>query len=350
MPSRIHLIAPAGSCRTFLRQLDTRDVPDFLDLVQGGVGADFNVSVDEAQLLATENEARGGRTDDDARVRDIQSALADDEVIAIVAVRGGAWMTRLIPKIDFTVLNRRTKPVAVFGFSELTTLVNIVGAHPMGIGIYDMGPAFLPYGLKRQAGGVDENKWTGAALREAFVTFFADVARILRGEPSSRRATATLVRGKLPDDWPAVSSGGGSDEGSRGEPTIRIAGGTISVLVTLLASDHQASVLPGGCWLAIEDLNEKPERIDRYLATLTLAGCWKRIAGLIVGDFHMDDRDLTPIVLELLRHHLPPDSRLPVLQCDGFGHVYPMAPLLLHRPMSVRICGERVEFLCQWDD
>ncbi|MHC4698747.1 MAG: LD-carboxypeptidase [Planctomycetota bacterium] len=143
---RIHLIAPAGSCRPFLEAIDIPSAAALLTLVQDGIGSAYVVSGNETLIEATEDELHGGRQDDRLRARDITQALGDDDVVAVVLIRGGAWFTRVLPLIDFSVLNSRERPVAVFGFSELTTLVNIVGAHRRGIGVYDMGPAFLSYG------------------------------------------------------------------------------------------------------------------------------------------------------------------------------------------------------------
>jgi muramoyltetrapeptide carboxypeptidase LdcA involved in peptidoglycan recycling len=213
------------------------------------------------------------------------------------------------------------------GFSELTPLVNIVGAHPKGIGIYDMSPAFLAYGLKRQAkerfcGGesprIDPNEWAAQRVRAEFEAFIRDVDDMLSGQGSKRRITAHLIRGKLSTPTEAA-----------------FAGGNLVVFSAMVGSPFDRIARPNGQWLVLEEINEKPERIDRFLAHLTLAGYWESCGGILLGDFHQKDRHLTPAVVEMLKYHLPPDSLMPVLVTKDIGHIWPMAPLPLHSPVTI---------------
>jgi len=381
---RLHLIAPAGSCRRFLSQLDVSSAEELFALIQRTVGERYSVTGDALLIDADEDDDRGGRNDDVRRAADIHDALGDDNTAAIVSLRGGAWMTRILPRIDFDVLSSRSRPVAVFGFSELTTLVNIVGAHRNGRGVYDMGPAFLTYGLKRIAeqeknsggsqseceitiqnrdrreaeeaiplphgrGSVQETAFPARSQGEItiapkdilphFQAFFHDVLSMIEGRGSARSITAELVQGELNDESTAV-----------------FVGGNLCVLTTLLGSRYRSCLdasdqfaasspptLPSSRrgerglgnpsrWIVLEDYNEKPERIDRFLSHLTLAGCWDRCAGILLGDFHLKDKYLTPTVLHLLLYHLPGDRGIPILVTKQVGHVWPMSPLPLHVP------------------
>lgn len=318
----IHLIAPAGSCKPFFEAIGVQTARQLTAIVQQAVGPDYRVTGNESLIEAHEDELHGGRNDDQQRAEDLQSALADDSVICVVSLRGGAWFSRVLPLIDFSVLDRRTQPVAVFGFSELTTLVNIVGTFKQGLGIYDMGPVFLTYGLKRYAStgaGVDSAAERRpedsrlAQLRSEFDAFFRDMIAIVDGRGTERSITGQLVRGELSD---------------RNEATF--VGGNLTVLSTLIGSPWSASVNPAGRWLVLEDFNDKVERIDRFLAHLTLARYWDRCEGILLGDFHKGYEYLTPAVLELLRYHIPPTRTIPVLVSRQIGHVWPMSPLPLH--------------------
>lgn len=336
---RLHLVSPAGAARPFLDVLKLSSTAELLALVSHAVGPAYEITGNSALIEATEDEHHGGRADDAARASDITEALADDHTAAIMFVRGGAWFTRVLPHIDFTALDRRTRPVAVFGFSEATTLVNIVGAHPMGRGIYDMGPAFLTYGLRRHAvlrarfDGPDAPRpedWMRSRMRPEFVAYFEDVRRIMDGAGTQRTVRAKLVRDALPRDEPAV-----------------FVGGNLTVLSTLVGSMFDQTVRPVGRWLVLEDFNDKIERLDRFLAHLTLARYWDRCAGVLLGDFHRGYDDLTPAVLELLRYHVPADDRLPVLTTGDVGHIWPMAPLPLHTPVRFLRIGDD-EFNMEW--
>lgn len=331
MRRRIHLIAPAGSCRPFFQQTGFSDAAAWKSHVQHIVGPEYLVTGEESLLSACEDENHGGRDDDLARARDIEQSLADSQVAAVVAVRGGAWFARILSRIDFSVLDRRTTPVAVFGFSELTPLVNIAGYRERGIGLYDMGPAFLPYGLKRFATERIESNttpnttqemnpqdWAHAQLMPQLKAFFDDVVSMIEGRGSSRSLTATLHRGHLPVPCEA-----------------RFVGGNLTVLSTLVGSAYDACVRPVGKWLLLEDFNDRLERFDRFLAHLTLSGYWTGCEGILLGDFHHGGVNMTDAVLELLDRHLPPSRPLPILVTPQIGHVWPMVPLPLHTPIQI---------------
>lgn len=311
-----------------------------VELFQANIGPRYRITGDLELLGAKEDELRGGRRDDERRAADIAAALADDGVAALLSVRGGAWFTRVLPRIDFSVLHRRTTRVAVFGFSELTTLVNIVGAHPQGLGVYDMGPAFLAYGLKRHArlaGLIDPaddaaaDRWAAERFPAEFRAFLDDMVGMIEGRGTRRPIFARLIRGSLPDVVEAS-----------------FAGGNLVVWATLAASAYEPLVCPPRSWLFLEEINEKPERIDRFLSLLTLAGYWERCAGLLLGDFHMKDADLAPAVVEMLEFHLPRGGTLPVLLTAQVGHIHPMSPLPIRVPARVqRESGDR--YAISWD-
>jgi muramoyltetrapeptide carboxypeptidase len=321
---RIHLIAPAGNLRSFYQHLGVEDGAQMVALFQEYVGDAFQLTADLNILDADEDELRGGRFDDEARARDITTALADDGVVAIIAVRGGAWFTRILPKIDFSVLDRRTNPITVFGFSELTPLINIVAQYPMARGFHDMGPAFLVYGLKRHAAQVLElsdttdptpQQWMQQNLHEQIAVYLRDVLQLLNGAPAPP-IFARLVRGQLQDGSPAI-----------------FVGGNLTVLSTMIGSKYADSIAPAleGRWLLLEDFNDKPERLDRFLAHFTLAGYWQRCSGLLLGDFHRGDTDLLPAILAMLEYHLA-SCDVTVLTTRQVGHIWPMIPLPINRP------------------
>ena len=331
MRPRFHLIAPAGSCRTFLEQLGVGTIAGLVARVRASLGDNYDVSADEVLLLADEDEEHGGRQDDQRRAADIEGALADSSVAGIVALRGGAWFTRILPRIDFRVLDHRTMPVAVFGFSELTTLVNIVAAHRNGIGFHDLGPAFLGYGMRRFAAqrakdglyeGMSPKDWMLANLQAEFDRFFRRCISRLEGRESIA-LHARLDRGSLPEQFTAT-----------------FVGGNLTVLSTLVGSRFEQAIAPEGRWLMIEDYNDKPERFDRFLSHFTLAGYWERCAGVLLGDFHHQMRDLRTTMLEMLEYHLPKQSPLPILATREVGHVWPMTPLPLHQAAAVTRTGE----------
>lgn len=326
---RIHLIAPAGPCKSFYRLIGAASGDELVAIIQEAVGGEYKVTARTELFDAAEDELRGGRTDDAERASDIQEALADSSVAAIITLRGGAWFTRVLPRIDFSVMNRRTSPVAFFGFSELTPLANIIGAHANGLGFYDMGPVFLGYGLRHFAETnphiLEQSKmtaleWMRSQLDRHFREFFVRCVQSIERQRTIE-IKAKLLTGKPPEMTHAT-----------------FVGGNLTVLSTMVGSRYESSIIPDGKWIVLEDYNDKPERFDRLLAHFTLAGYFDRCEGVLLGDFHWQDRDLTGAIVEMLRYHIPdhPDRPdLPILSAPTVGHTWPMDTLPLHAPANV---------------
>ena len=335
----LHLTAPAGSCRNMLGNLGCASAGELIDLVQRAV-AGYRVTGDAVLINADEDEEHGGRHDDARRALDFRRALGNERVAAIVTLRGGSWLTRILPRIDFDVLRRRRSRVAIFGFSELTTVVNIAASYPKAVCWYDMGPAFVPTGLQRWArlqtcgkprGAAAVKRWARGQFPDRLAGFFADVVNMIEGRGSARLIRGELAAGKLP-----------------AETAVTIVGGCLSVLVSLLGTPYARSVFRPGRWLALEDVNEAPHRIDRLLAHLRLTGVLDRCAGLLLGDFHENEHDRIESVLASLRRILPARSPMPIVVSRNFGHTWPMSPLPIGRTVCLRRRGEQVELDVPW--
>lgn len=329
---RFHLIAPAGPARPFFAALKLSSAAAFVEYVQQIVGTQYLVTADVALLEAHEDAMHGGRTDDEARAADLQAAFTDPATAAIVAVRGGAWFARTLRRIDFSVLDRRASKLALFGFSEMTPLINIVAARRGAIGVYDMGPAFLTYGLRHfiLTRGQDQlapdqtpEQWVEARLHDDCAAYFRQVVELVEGCGEGVTLTARCVAGNPPDAFDAA-----------------FVGGNLTVLSTLVGSKFETAIDPTGRWILLEDFNDKPERFDRFLAHFTLAGYWERCEGILLGDFHNAHVDLNAAVLEMLRFHLPADRSIPILFSKQVGHTWPMTPVPFHIPGAARRQGD----------
>lgn len=335
---RIHITALASSATQEIARLTTEGVEGMMRLAQAGAGDRYRVTASPKMLLAREIDPKGGRFDDAERAREVERLLADDRVAALVTIRGGAWFTRVLERINFDVLRRRKTPLHLFGFSEMTTLIAIAGQYPTAVALYDLGPGFLYGGPKwyarRNAAALarelklpeDQHEgfaagWAWARFPQLFTDFFRDVGDILDGRGSSRVSTGCLLAGKLPRT-----------------KRITITGGNLSVVLPLVGSRYASAIDTRGKWLALEDVNEAADPMDRMMAGLKLAGLFERAEGVILGDFHDKDTDLRDASFEILRHHLPPGRNLPVVRLDTLGHIWPIAPLPIGR--EVTLCCE----------
>jgi muramoyltetrapeptide carboxypeptidase len=74
--------------------------------------------------------------------------------------------------------------------------------------------------------------------------------------------------------------------------------------------------------LYLEDVGEKPYKIDRYLAHLKQAGIFEQINGLILGDFidcGPDEGEISFNIDEILEDYFS-DVSYPVIKNFPYGH------------------------------
>lgn len=323
-PDRIHLLSAANPIGPDLARFGFSDLDHYLAFIASNLAAGLRLTFSREVLRAVENPRRGGRDDDALRIRDLQEALDDSRTLAIVASNGGAWFSRILPHIDFSALARRRTPLTVFGFSELTGLVNAVASYRGGRGVYWLCPNYLCWKVR-----------PASTARRAFGAWWRRLPEFLGRAPRLDGADGafpfnttlhgTLLSGRL-------TSG-----------PIRVVGGCISVLVALLTGPLARRIRPDGRWLAIEDVREATYRVDRHLSSLKHAGWFTKLAGVLIGDFHTDDEaDQARSVVELMQHHVPAGRDLPVVVTGSFGHVWPMAPLPINETLKLTIKARQV--------
>ena len=121
---RIHITAVGGSAVGVVAKLGVEGVKGLVALAQGRVGDRFRVTASARMIFAKEAPHEGGRSDDAARAREIETLLADDGVAALVTIRGGAWFTRILNEIDFA----RDVSVSEDQVVELGIIVNGIRA------------------------------------------------------------------------------------------------------------------------------------------------------------------------------------------------------------------------------
>jgi muramoyltetrapeptide carboxypeptidase len=181
---------------------------------------------------------------DQARARDVARAVADPEIDAIWALRGGYGTMRLLQSLDLSPL--RKQPKAFIGFSDNTALhlalarsgvVSFHGPHA--------GGAFPPF--------------SEACFRA--ILFENEAAGELPLPPS--------------DEAPVTLAGGVAE----GE----LIGGNLSLLAALcgtaIAMEARDRIV------VLEEVGEATYRIDRSITQLLLCGALDGAAGLALGRF-----------------------------------------------------------------
>jgi muramoyltetrapeptide carboxypeptidase len=332
--STLRLLGIAGPCGDLPKSLGLDSTDELVRFVEDAIDGSMRVSANAALIEADEDPSDGGRHDDDARIAELNGVFGDDEVAAVVGLRGGAWLTRILDRVDFGLLDRRRRPIAIVGFSELTPLLNIAARHENAIVWHDITPGYIlnarryvarcalaaqgdptPTGDAEDISPAEQEAIDGFPAEFKFC--FVDLARMFRGRPSERRVLAAPT-----------------DNGVAIPGEITIVGGNLTTLIALPPSPFADALRPEGRWLLIEDIRESPNRIDRMLSHLSLSGQLRRFAGILVGDFQYERSRCAHAVVQILKKHLR-DAGTPILMTGDVGHVWRCGPLPIGRQMSV---------------
>lgn len=181
---------------------------------------------------------------DKERAADLMHLFADKRVSAIIALRGGYGTQRILPLLDFQKI--RKNPKIVVGYSDLTALSLALYAKS---GLVSFAGPMVGAELARGLTGVAEE-------------FFW------------RTLTSTKPLGTFPG--PSEAFRAGSAEG-------RIMGGNLSLVAAMAGTPYFPSF--DRTLVLLEEIGERPYRVDRMLQQLALAGVWKRARGVLLGAF-----------------------------------------------------------------
>ncbi|MEI8273709.1 MAG: LD-carboxypeptidase [Paludibacter sp.] len=226
------------------------------------------------------------------RIADLQEALNDPTVKAILCSRGGYGMAQIIDKLDFTIFAK--SPKWLIGFSDITILHNVI----TNLGITSI------HGI----------------MAKQLTELPADSEQVIRMKDSlfGNFPMYSIPLHKL---------------NRAGEATGKLIGGNLSVLMALRGSQfdlpYQNNIL------FIEDIAEKPYHIDRMMQNLRFSGVLAQLSGLLVGQFSECDEDplMKQTISEIILNAVS-DYTFPV--CFNFpaGHVDYNLPLILGANVS----------------
>ncbi len=226
---------------------------------------------------------------DRERLDDLHAMFADRDVKAVWCARGGYGSARLLPDLNYELIRRN--PKILIGYSDITALLNAI-THETGMITYH-GPV----------GSSDFTPFTERYLRNAVW----EGEKWQRIEPAERTKEQYVIH-------PGTAIG-------------TIWGGNLSLLAAMVGT----GVMPHltGKLLFIEEVGEKPYRIDRMLTQLRQAWNIQSAAGIVLGTFSdceadPDDRSLT--LRETLTDRLG-ELGIPVAYGMPIGHIKDMSTL-----------------------
>jgi muramoyltetrapeptide carboxypeptidase len=191
------------------------------------------------------------------RVAAFTRAWVDPGIAAIVAARGGYGSVQMLPLLDSAVIGRQSK--AFIGYSDNTSILSWL---TLQCGIVSFHGPMIEGRFARGEAGYDRQ------------TFDRCLCRV---EPA----------GEIVHPNVSVISGG--------EASGMLLGGTLTQLVASLGTPF-AFDPPQGFILFVDEVGERPFRIDRMLTQLRLAGVLGRASAVVFGELpgcDEPDSDLT---------------------------------------------------------
>ncbi len=287
---RIALVSPASP---FTREVFERGVAEIQRL---GYEPWYDESVFERSMFTSGT--------DTVRAEAFTRAWLDPQVAALMAVRGGYGSVQLLPQLDASRMRESSK--LFIGYSDNTSLLSWLTCQ---CGITALHGPMIEGGLARGSEGYDKPsllQWLGGG------------------------GAGLELR---PDGLSVVKAG--TAEG-------RLFGGTLCLLAASLGTPFAFDPPPGSI-LFLEDVGERPYRIDRLMTQLRLSGVLARASGLVFGEMRgCDEPSGSPTARDAIEV-LTSDFTGPVLIGFPSGHTRGPAWTL---PLGVRVRIETTPHPC----
>jgi muramoyltetrapeptide carboxypeptidase len=254
----VRIVAPA-------RKISKAPVDDAIAII-----TKWGLNVQVGKNLFSDSHSYLSGTDTE-RLSDLQAAIDDPVVKAIISARGGYGSSRIIDSLDLRPLEKQ--PKWVVGFSDITAL---------------------------------HLKLFSKGLMSVHATM-----PVLFSNPESVGSVESLRRLLTEDHTSVVWEG--SEFNKRGKTSGRLIGGNLSLIIDALGTLAEPDMT--GCILVIEEIDEYAYRLDRMMNHLRRAGKLAQVSGLIVG--HMTDikeselpfnESVESIILNVVREYKYPVS------------------------------------------
>lgn len=236
--------------------------------------------------------------DDARRAAELARTMVDPDVAAILCARGGYGSMRILDDLPWDAFVDAPKWIA--GFSDVTAL------------------------------------HVAAQARDVCSIHGPNATGLGRSITAAERGSLIdALEGRAAREWR------GLDALREGNATGPIVGGNLA-MVHAMAAAHRFAV-PDGAVIALEDVTERPYRVDRMLTSLRLGATFARASAVVFGSFaHCDPGpDGTTIgqVLEAFARAVA----IPVFANAPFGHGAPNEAFVLGRRARIEQGALRFE-------
>lgn len=223
----------------------------------------------------------GYGTSPEKRAADINWAFKDDEVKAIMCVKGGEDSNTTLDYIDYEMINKH--PKIICGFSDNTSILNAIH-EKTGLVTYH-GPTFKSL-----------TSWeTGYAYKQFIKTFAENTESLIMGEPE--------------DEYTTIQAG---------QATGELVGGNLSLFTKLVCGKYAVNLQDKILFLEELGFEAAPEMVNSNIYYLKQNGVFDKIAGLWIGNYeHPSKISLEKIVMNAIGD----EYKFPIIKSDNFGHI-----------------------------
>lgn len=223
----------------------------------------------------------GYGTSPEKRAADINWAFKDDEVKAIMCVKGGEDSNTTLDYIDYEMIKKH--PKIICGFSDNTSIINVIH-EKAGLVTYH-GPTFKSL-----------TSWeTGYAYKQFIKTFAENTESLIMGEPE--------------DEYTTIQEG---------QATGELVGGNLSLFTKLVCGKYAVNVQDKILFLEELGFEAAPEMVNSNIYYLKQNGVFDRIAGLWIGNYeHPSKIGLEKIIINAIGD----EDKFPIIKSDNFGHI-----------------------------
>jgi muramoyltetrapeptide carboxypeptidase len=205
----------------------------------------YNLSFGKTTHSQSQNYFSGT---DEERLADLQEMLDDKKIKAILCIRGGYGLSRIIDRLDFKKF--RKKPKWVVGFSDITILHSHIFSN------YKIASLHAPMSAAFNEGGFNQ-------------PYVLSLKTALEGAPARYECAGHAFN-------------------KEGKAKGQLVGGNLCLLAHLIGTSSDIDTK--NKILFLEDVGEYLYNIDRLLLQLKRSGKFKKLAGLIIGGF-TDSKD-----------------------------------------------------------
>jgi muramoyltetrapeptide carboxypeptidase len=215
----------------------------------------------------------------DRRLGEFLEMLKSRDIDAIFCARGGYGSGQLIPNIDPALI--RDNPKIICGSSDITMLLNWVER----AGVVSFHGPMVATAIRQGSAGYDRQLLMNLLQGKQAVTFPTDGTTVLRA---------------------------GRAEG-------RLIGGCLSVVMAAIGTKNEIETRDS--ILILEDVDEKPYRIDRMITQLKQAGKFEGVRGVVFGQMlNCLQHANQGYALEQVLTDLLSDFAFPILYGFATGH------------------------------